>query len=117
INDTYELVLFGYRRGGHEFVKTFRKMEERFTVIDYDPAMIETLERLEVPYMYGDATDMEFLHDIGLEHAKLIVSTITHFSTNEDLVQYARKVNKSAVIVCYADDSNDAEKLYRMGVS
>ena len=117
INDTYELVLFGYRRGGHEFVKTFRKMQKKFTVVDYDPAMIETLERLEVPYMYGDATDAEFLHDIGLKHAKLIVSTITHFSTNEELVEHAHKVNPKAVIVCYADDSNDAEKLYQMGVS
>ena len=117
IHDTYELILFGYRRGGHEFVKTFRKMDKKFTVIDYDPAMIETLERLDVPYMYGDATDTEFLHDIGLKHAKLIVSTITHISTNEELVQYAHRVNPSAVIVCYADDSNDAEKLYKMGVS
>jgi Kef-type K+ transport system membrane component KefB len=117
INDTYELVLFGYRRGGHEFVKTFRKMEKKFTVIDYDPAMIETLERLDVPHMYGDATDIEFLRDVGLKHAKLVVSTITHFSTNEDLVQYVHKVNPEAVIVCYADDSNDAEELYRMGVS
>lgn len=117
INDAYELVLFGYRRGGHEFVKTFRKMEKKFTVVDYDPAMIETLERLNVPYMYGDATDIEFLHDIGLKQAKLIVSTITHMSTNEELVEYAHRVNPDAVIVCYADDSNDAEKLYRMGVS
>lgn len=117
INDKYELVLFGYRRGGHEFVKTFRKMEKKFTVVDYDPAMIETLERLNVPYMYGDATDIEFLHDIGLKQAKLIVSTITHMSTNEELVEYARRVNPDAVIVCYADDSNDAEKLYKMGVS
>lgn len=117
INDTYELVLFGYRRGGHEFVKTFRKMHKRFTVVDYDPTMIETLERLDVPHMYGDATDIEFLRDIGLKQAKLIVSTITHFSTNEELVQYVHRVNPKAVIVCYADDSNDAEKLYRMGVS
>lgn len=117
INDTYELVLFGYRRGGHEFVKTFRKMDKKFTVIDYDPAMIEALERQDVPYMYGDATDIDFLRDVGLKHAKLIVSTITHFSTNSDLVQYAHKANPEAVIVCYADDSNDAEELYRMGVS
>ena len=117
INDKYELVLFGYRRGGHEFVKTFRKMEKKFTVVDYDPAMIETLERLDVPHMYGDATDIDFLRDVGLKHAKLIVSTITHFSTNETLVQYAHKANPDAVIVCYADDSNDAEELYRMGVS
>lgn len=117
INDKYELVLFGYRRGGHEFVKTFTKMEKKFTVIDYDPAMIEALEHQHVPYMYGDATDIEFLRDIGLKQAKLIVSTITHVSTNEQLVSYIQRVNPGAVIICYADDYNEAEKLYEMGVS
>ena len=117
INDKYELVLFGYRRGGHEFVKTFMKMEKKFTVIDYDPAMIEALEHQHVPYMYGDATDIEFLRDIGLKQAKLIVSTITHISTNEQIVSYVRRANPHAVIVCYADDPNEAEKLYEMGVS
>lgn len=117
VNETYELVLFGYRRGGHEFVKTFRKMQKNFTVVDYDPTMIETLERLDIPHMYGDATDLGFLHDVGFKQAKLIVSTITHFSTNEIIVAHAHKVNPNAVIVCYADDSNDAEKLYQMGAS
>lgn len=117
INDKYDLVLFGYRRGGHEYVKTFRKMKKKFTVVDYDPTMIETLERLHVPYMYGDATDIDFLHDVGLKHAKLIASTITHFSTNEQIIKYARRVNPEAVIICHADDYNEAEELYRMGVS
>lgn len=117
VNDTYDLVLFGYRRGGHEFVKTFRKMKKPFTVVDYDPAMIEALERLHIPHMYGDATDVDFLHDVGLKQAKLIVSTITHFSTNEQLIKYARRVNPDAVIICYADDHNDAAQLYDMGVT
>jgi hypothetical protein len=117
VNDHYDLILFGYRRGGHEYVKTFSKMNKKFTVVDYDPTMIEALERQRVPYMYGDATDIEFLRDIGLKHAKLVVSTITHFSTNEQLVRYVRRVNPGAVIVCYADDHNDAEELYGMGVA
>lgn len=117
INDKYDLVLFGYRRGGHEYVKTFAQMDKNYVVIDYDPAMVETLERLHVPHMYGDATDIEFLRDIGLKHAKLIVSTITHFSTNEQLARYVKRANPHAVIICHADDHNEAEELYRLGVS
>src|SRR5690606_6137086 len=71
--DKYELVLFGYRRGGHEFVKTFASMQKKFTVVDYDPAMIEALERLDIPHVYGDATDVELLHDIDLKETELIV--------------------------------------------
>lgn len=117
INDKYDLVLFGYRRGGHEFVKTFTKMEKPFIVVDYDPTMIEALERQHLPHMYGDATDVDFLKDIGLKNAKLVVSTITHLSTNEQLVRYIRRVNPDAVIICHADDHNEAEELYRMGVT
>ena len=41
----YPIVLFGYRKGGAEFIRTFRSMKKRFVVVDYDPDAVELVER------------------------------------------------------------------------
>jgi Kef-type K+ transport system membrane component KefB len=44
----YELVLFGYQKGGHEFVKAFRQLNKNFVVIDYDPEVIDILQERKI---------------------------------------------------------------------
>ncbi|HXH04837.1 MAG TPA: cation:proton antiporter, partial [Candidatus Nitrosotenuis sp.] len=55
----YPIILFGYHKGGHEFLRVFREMKERYLVVDYDPEIIEHLETQGVRHAYGDATDSE----------------------------------------------------------
>lgn len=113
----YPLVLFGYRNGGQQFIKTFKKMKERFVVVDYDPEVIEELEHRRIECLYGDATDPELLADIDLDKVKLIVNSIGDHAVNKQLVRHVRRRNKEAVIVCYSDDHNEAVELYKLGAS
>ena len=113
----HDLILFGYKKGGHEFVKTFRQMKKRFIIVDYNPTVIETLEHQHLPFIYGDATDIELLHEIGIKQARLIVSTITDFSTNEQLVRFIHRTNPKVVIVCHADNYEEATSLYKHGAT
>lgn len=113
----YELVLFGYQRGGHEFVKVFKSLKKRFVVVDYDPDMIDKLEHEQIDYIYGDATDVELLEEVGLDKSKMIVSTITDHETNKFLVSLIGKVNSHAVIITHADTVDQAGELYELGAS
>jgi Kef-type K+ transport system membrane component KefB/voltage-gated potassium channel Kch len=113
----YPLVLFGYKNGGQQFLKTFRGMKKRFVVVDYNPEVIEELERKHIEYLYGDATDPELLADIDFAKAKLIVNTIGDHTVNVSLTQYVRRHNKNTVIICYSRDHNQAAELYKLGAS
>lgn len=113
----YPIVLFGYRRNSDEFLKTFRKMEKRYVVVDYDPEMIEVLENRDEEYQYGDATDSEFLEELQLEKSRLIVSTVSDFKTNEFLANWLREHNPRAVFVCTSDNAANASDLYNEGAS
>lgn len=115
--EAYPLILFGYKKGGHEFIKTFRGMRKRFIVVDYDPEVIDTLQRQRIEYLYGDATDSELLEELNIENTKLIVSTITDHPTNEALLRYIRRHNEEAVIICHSGDYNDAALLYKLGAT
>lgn len=113
----YDLVLFGYMRGGHEFLKLFHTLGKRYVVVDYDPEVIDTLERQKSNYLYGDATDIELLEEVGLEHSKLIVSAMSDHEANVFLTTLVSNINPQAVIICYAENATEAGELYELGAS
>lgn len=113
----YKLVLFGYHKGGHEFVQAFRDMHKRYVVIDYDPDVIDTLEHQHIHHVYGDATDYELLEEIGVRKSELVVSTIGDYGTNEQLLTYVLQNNEDAIFVCHANTFDEAAKLYDAGAA
>lgn len=113
----YEMVLFGYQKGGHEFVKVFRQLTKNFVVIDYDPETIDMLEQRKIHHIYGDATDVELLEEANVTKAKLIVSTMTDMDANLFLMKYLKRKNSDAVVIVEADSPKQAGKLYDEGAS
>jgi Kef-type K+ transport system membrane component KefB len=113
----YQLVLFGYHHGGHEFIKAFQQLNKKYLVIDYDPEVIDLLDHQKVDYLYGDATDMELLKEAGIDKSKLIVSTISDHQTNLFILNLLEKINPDAAIVCHADNIKQAAELYEAGAS
>lgn len=113
----YPVVLFGYHKGGHEFTKVFRDMKKRFIVVDYNPEVIEELERHHIRFMYGDATDLELLREININQAKLVVSVMTDFATNFALLRQVVHENPNAVFICHAETLEEASELYQHGAT
>jgi Kef-type K+ transport system membrane component KefB/Trk K+ transport system NAD-binding subunit len=113
----YEMVLFGYQKGGHEFVKVFRQLTKNFVVIDYDPDIIDTLEERKIHHMYGDATDVELLEEANVAKAKLVVTTITDPEANLFLLSFLKRSHSDAVVIAQADSPKQAGELYDEGAS
>lgn len=113
----FQMALFGYRKGGHEFLRVFKQLNKPFVVIDYDPEVIDILEKEKINYLYGDATDIELLYEAGLSKVKLVVSTMSDHDTNISLIKFISKINPDAVIVSHADSVVEAEELYILGAS
>ncbi len=113
----YPVVLVGYHKGGHEFLKTFRDMKQRYIVVDYDPEVIDELEEQGIRHAYGDATDEEFLDEINASRAQLMVSTMTDIETNRALLQYLRRRNQKTSFICHANNFEEAATLYEHGAS
>ena len=113
----YEFILFGYQKGGHEFIKVFKQLGKNYVVVDYDPEMIDVLEHQRIPFLYGDANDAELLEEAGAGKAKLVVSTMTDFQTNLFLLSYLEHKNPEAVTIVEADSPEQAARLYQHGAS
>lgn len=114
---TYPVILFGYHKGGHEFLEAFREMQLRYLVVDYNPEIIDHLEHQGVRHAYGDMTDEEFLDEINAAKAQLVVTTIDSLDLNLIVLKYLRRHGSAASFVCHALNYEDAATLYEHGAS
>jgi hypothetical protein len=117
IEHQYDLILFGYKRGGQEFIRLFKELAKKFVVVDYDPEVIEQMDHQHMNSIFGDATDIELLDEIGIEKAKLIVSMITDNSVNVFLVKLINKLNPKSIVIVHAENVKEATELYDLGAS
>jgi Kef-type K+ transport system membrane component KefB len=113
----YDAILFGYNRTGFEILNSLSKVEKKYLVIDFNPETISNLQRHGIPCLYGDAYDSELLHELPLDKLQIAVSTIPGFETNSLLIKKIREVNKKAIIIARANDTNKALELYKKGAS
>lgn len=115
----YDIIQFGYTKGGDDLVKTFSNLPGRHNmiVVDYNPDVVETLEQKQIHFMYGDASDADLLEEVGVESAKIIVSTMGHFPTTKFLIEFVEKSNPDAVIIVQADSPEEAAEFYGLGAS
>ena len=111
------LLLIGYRRGGEQFIKAFKRTRRDYVVIDYNPQVIEHLERSNTPHLAGDATDLDLLGEIVLDKVELIVLTLSNFRDTSLLVEYLAQTCPDAIIICSTETPDEATQLYGQGAS
>ncbi|MBP9691004.1 cation:proton antiporter [Candidatus Woesebacteria bacterium] len=113
----YDSLLFGFQRVGQDFIKSFERLGLSCIVIDYNPDSVKLLEEREIPFMYGDAKDPEFLAELSFRRLKYVVTTIPEFETNLHLVKKIREHNKRAIIVAISNNREETLALYSEGAS
>lgn len=112
-----ELVIFGYDRVGYDFVNMAKKMNKNYFVVDFNPDLISRFKKNNIPFRYGDADDIDFLEDINITKAGMIVSTIPDFKTNLNLVSFYRNHNENGIIIVISHNIKDTRELYKHGAS
>ncbi len=117
IKKTYSAILMGYNRIGFGILRALKSIRKDYLVVDYNPDIVSDLKKLRIPVLYGDAYDTDFLNELPLEKAELIISTIPDFETNCLLLETIRNVNEKAIIIVRAHQINDALELYKKGAS
>lgn len=117
LNTEKDMVIFGYDRVGYDFVKIAKKMGIIYAVVDLNPEVIKTLKRENIPCYFGDADDIDFIEEIGLQKSKIVVSTIPDFKTNLGLVSFYQNHNKDGIIIVISHNIKNTKELYKHGAS
>ncbi len=117
LHTSHEMIIFGYGQIGSEFVKTAEELGTKFLVIDYNPETISVMKESGLPIEFGDAEDVEFLDEIQMRKARLVVSTIPDPNVNHLLVKHYRQHNSDGIIVVLSHNRAEAKSLYLAGAS
>ena len=112
-----DMIIFGYDRVGYDFVQVAHKIHSEYLVVDFNPQAIKIMHTQNIPCRYGDAEDVEFLEEIALTKAKLVVSTVPDFKVNKLLAVQYRKHNTDGVIILLSYDARQAKELYELGAT
>jgi Kef-type K+ transport system membrane component KefB/Trk K+ transport system NAD-binding subunit len=112
---SYEAILIGGGRIGFDFIQLFKEENLRFLVIEHDPEIIGQLTADKVPYEFGDASDPDFLDELRVGEASLVVSTVPELETSRMVLAAAKRDNKDAIVMLVAHRIGDALELYGAG--
>jgi FlaA1/EpsC-like NDP-sugar epimerase len=116
-NKSYETIIFGFGRAGLEFVEQAKKLKQNYVVVDYNPDVFVGKRVDNVSYRFGDVEDIEFLQEIELTNAELVISTIPDMAVNRLLLRSYRSNNTTGTILVTCHDARDTEELYAAGAT
>jgi Kef-type K+ transport system membrane component KefB len=115
--ESYNMILFGYNRVGYDLLQSFKKLKSKYLVVDYNPNTIIELTKEGIACRYGDAGDEEFLSELNLTGAELVVSTIPAFETNLLLIDKIRQEDNKKIIITVSQNIDEANELYERGAT
>ena len=114
-NEKWDIIVFGFRSSGKRFLQSVRKNGRKVLVVDYDPVAIDQLTAMDVPHKYGDAGSTDLLEEIGVNTAKLVISTITDPATNLLIIEKAKEPGARTIVVVTSDEIDHAADMYEAG--
>jgi len=113
----YDAILFGYNRIGFGILKSLKKINKKYLVVDFNPDVVADLEKLRIPCLYGDVYDSDLLNELPLQDVELVVSTIPDFETSSLLIETIRSVNSKAIVIVRAHSIEEAFGFYKKGAT
>jgi Kef-type K+ transport system membrane component KefB len=108
----HDIVLLGYHRIGYKLLQKIKNMKLSVVVIDYNPKVILNLSEKKIDCIYGDAGDKEFLREIGLDKAKIVISTIPDENANISIAEVLKELKSDTAFIATAEQPRQALDLY-----
>jgi Trk K+ transport system NAD-binding subunit len=115
VEQEYEYVLFGENRIGFSIMKSFIHSKKKYIIIDFNPERVRRLKCQGVKCFYGDVSNLDFIDNLKIEKAKMIVSTIPEKEINFMILKKIRQKNKESIVIVTARQIGEAFELYNSG--
>jgi Kef-type K+ transport system membrane component KefB len=110
-------ILYEFEHEGS--VEEARQFIDKIKVIDYNPTVMRELRRRGITCVYGDIAHADTLRHAGIQHSKLVVSTITddvlRGTSNLRLLKNVRSHAPDALVVLTTDHIPQALHFYEAG--
>ncbi len=112
---TYDVWVFGYHRVGIRICQALEERRVKFAVVDFNPDAIRSAKKRGIPTYFGDAADVEFLHELPLEMTKMVISTLPETDDQKTLLHHVKTRNHHAKLIANTYHTSSVAELYAAG--
>jgi CPA2 family monovalent cation:H+ antiporter-2 len=109
------VVIVGYGRVGMHLLQVMQSLDIPTVIIEADAQRVEELNHIQVPTIYGDASNSEVLMHSGLDRAKVLVVTVPEEASAELIVASAHDANPDLPIIARAATEEGIQRLVDLG--
>ncbi|MDM7461305.1 MAG: NAD-binding protein, partial [bacterium] len=106
----------GLGRTGRLVLDHYHALGIRTLGVDYDPEAIAAMQARDIPALFGTAEDQEFIRELPVDQAKLLVITLPYLDDVQDLLQTLSETAFDGRIIAVARSDADAAALKQLGV-
>ncbi len=118
-----DIILLGGFRAGQSFLRAVEKdapqLKKRILVVDYNTALQSSYRARGFHWVYGDLANPETLAHIGIDHASIVMCSISDTFlkgiTNRRLLWHLKRLAPHARLVMTADEDEEAEAMMKEG--
>ncbi|MCC6174894.1 MAG: cation:proton antiporter [Chloroflexi bacterium] len=116
-----DLVVLGFHRAASSLLHLTQGADEGYDllVVDFSPEVYRKLRAMDVPVRYGDISHLDTLEHVGLESARVVVSTVSEDflrgTDNITLLKQVRRLNPEARVILSAETHDRARAMYEAG--
>jgi Kef-type K+ transport system membrane component KefB len=110
-----EIYLLGFHGVGQELLDAVRALGRPYVVVDFDAHVIQSLAAKGEPVLYGDVADEEFLSEIRLNKAKLILSTVPNQHVSLGVLAHIRERGYKGSMIVSVHETHEADACYLAG--
>lgn len=120
---TPDVVLLGFHRAASSLVHARQQSGScgALLIVDFSPEVYQKLRAQKVPVLYGDISHLDTLEHAGLEHARIVVSTVSddflRGTDNMTLLRTVRRLNPGARVIVCAETLAQARAMYAAGAA
>lgn len=114
-SEEYNHILLGENRIGFSIMRTFKGLKKNYVVVDFNPERVKKLRLNGINCVYGDVSNVDFLEDLKIDKAKLVVSTIPEIETNLMIINKIRSKKSETIIIVTGRQISEVFELYRAG--
>ncbi|MCD4740929.1 MAG: potassium channel protein [Desulfobacteraceae bacterium] len=110
-------IVCGYGRIGRTLCNLIREETSQLVVIEHDEALVPVLEKDNIFYLHGDASDESLIQKAGIVKAKVFIAALATDAANVFLVLTARQLNPGIFIMARASNESVKQKLLIAGAN
>ena len=111
------VIICGFGRIGRNLANELKSYGKQLVVLENAPAMQQEATELGFHCVIGNATEESVLHDVGIERASTLVTSLGSDAENVFITLTARNMNPKIQIISRAETASTERKLLQAGAN